>query len=147
MISLKSITEENWLKCTELDVSDEQKVIFPIPVVYWMAKCRYETSHNELAIHSGDQLVGFCVWGKDPDDGKLWIVSIMIDSQFQKKGYGRLAVKELVSIIQQKHNPKEIFISHRPENEIASRLYNSLGFEDTGEIVDEEILRCLQLQG
>ena len=41
---------------------------------------------------------------------------------------------------------KEVSISYEPENEGARKLYASLGFAETGEIVDDETVAVLKLR-
>jgi diamine N-acetyltransferase len=41
---------------------------------------------------------------------------------------------------------KEVGISYEPHNEVARNLYASLGFIETGEIVDEEMLALLRIR-
>lgn len=39
----------------------------------------------------------------------------------------------------------EIYISYEPENYFAKKLYEELGFENTGKILDDEMLYCLKI--
>ena len=144
-IQLKDVNNNNWYNCTKLSVTEEQKKIFPIPIVFWMAKAKYEDHLKELAIYNNDNIVGFCVYSlKDPDDGNPWIVSIMIDKKYQKRGFGKEAIKELIKLIKSFCNCNKIMIGHRPNNIVAGKLYESLGFKKTGQIFDGEIIRCLK---
>jgi len=144
-VELKEVNKNNWYECTRLSVSEEQKKIFPVSVVYWMAMARYKTHLYELAVYNNNIIVGFCVYSlKSPDDGNPWIVSIMIDKKYQKRGFGREAVKEIINLIKSSCNCKKIMIGHRPENTLAGKLYESLGFNDSGQIVDGEVIRCLK---
>ncbi|MEC0244942.1 GNAT family N-acetyltransferase [Paenibacillus chitinolyticus] len=142
-VELKPIDENNWYECAELEVSDEQKNVFPVPVVYWLAESAY-CGFTPLAVYIDEQLIGFAVYAVDPDDGSYWIMAYMIDHKFQHKGLGRSGMEELVRYIHDKHGCDKIVLGHRAENERASRLYASLGFEE----VDRdgiEIIRELTL--
>ncbi|EGL19970.1 GNAT family N-acetyltransferase [Paenibacillus sp. HGH0039] len=142
-VELKPVDENNWYDCTELVVTDEQKNVFPVPVVYWLAESAY-CGFTPLAMYNGEQLIGFAVYAVDPDDGSYWIMAYMIDHKFQHKGLGRSGMKELVRYIHEKHGCDKIVLGHRAENERASHLYASLGFEE----VDRdgiEIIRELTL--
>jgi len=130
-VELKPIDESNWYECTELEVSDEQKSVFPVPVVYWLAESAY-CGFTPLAVYTGEELIGFAVYAVDPDDGSYWIMAYMIDHKFQHKGLGRSGMEELVRYIHDKHGCDKIVLGHRAENERASRLYASLGFEEVG---------------
>ena len=144
-IELRTIDKNNWYECTQLSVIEEQKNFFPVPVVFWMAESKYNGDFKELAVYHQDEIVGFCVYGIDPDDGSPWIIALMIDKKYQGKGFGRETVKELVNLIWKNCDCNRIIIGHRPSNEIAGKLYESLGFERTGQIIDGEIIRCLLL--
>lgn len=145
-ISLKEINAGNWYECTLLSVKEDQKEIFPVPVVYWMASAKYEYN-NELellAVYDDNLIVGIVAYGIDPDIQTPWITTVMIDQKYQRKGYGREAVKQLTDLIMTRHQCKKIIIGHRPENDVAAKLYDSLGFHEIDRN-DEEIVRCLQL--
>ncbi|MFB7817878.1 GNAT family N-acetyltransferase [Paenibacillus chitinolyticus] len=130
-VELKPIDENNWYECTKLEVSDEQKNVFPVPAVYWLAESAY-CGFTPLAVYTGEELIGFAVYAVDPDDGSYWIMAYMIDHKFQHKGLGRSGVEELVRYIHDKHGCDKIVLGHRAENERASRLYASLGFKEVG---------------
>ena len=70
----------------------------------------------------------------------------MIDKNHQKKGYGREAVKLALNFI--KTFPcgeaEYCWLSYEPENEVASRLYRSFGFVETGEMDGEELIAILK---
>ncbi|SEG77220.1 GNAT family N-acetyltransferase [Paenibacillus sp. UNC499MF] len=142
-VELKPVDENNWYECTELEVTDEQKNVFPVPVVYWLAESAY-CGFTPLAVYTGEQLIGFAVYAVDPDDGSYWIMAYMIDHKFQHKGLGRSGMKELVRYIHDKHGCDKIVLGHRAENERASHLYASLGFEEVSR-EGIEIIRELTL--
>lgn len=147
-ISLKEINANNWFECTELSVTEEQKKIFPISVVYWMAMAKYEYN-NELellAVYNDNSIVGVVAYGIDPDIDTPWITTVMIDQKYQGKGYGREAVKQLIDLIISRHNCKKIIIAHRPNNYAAAKLYESLGFHEI-EQNEDEIVRSLEISG
>jgi diamine N-acetyltransferase len=111
-----------------------------------MAECRYMPDWHEIAVYYDDLIAGFSVYCLDPDDNEYWISAFMIDEKYQHKGYGRAALKELILLIIKKRNRNKIYIGHRPENVIASHLYESSGFVDTGRRYGGEIIRCLEIK-
>jgi diamine N-acetyltransferase len=142
MLFLKAITRQNWFSCTKLSVTEEQKKIFTAPVVYWLAESKFETQFIPLAIYYGDTLVGFTVYVAN-EDGTGEVEAIMIDQHYQRRGYGRQAMELLIHLFQEQHHCHEIKLSHRRNNEIASKLYDSMGFEIISS--DEAITRSLKL--
>jgi ribosomal protein S18 acetylase RimI-like enzyme len=143
VVTLLPIDQSNWYACTQLEVTDEQKAVFPVPAVYWLAESAY-CGFTPLAIYYGEQVAGFAVYAVDPDDGSYWIMAYMIDQKFQHGGLGRSGMEELVRCMHEKHGCDKILLGHRPENERASRLYASLGFEE-GCRKDGEVIRELRL--
>jgi Ser/Thr protein kinase RdoA (MazF antagonist)/GNAT superfamily N-acetyltransferase len=140
-IVLKDITEKNWYACTQLEVSDEQKAIFPVPVVYWLAEAAY-CGMTPLALYADEELVGFSVYSVDPEDGSYWIMAFMIDQKYQNRGLGRTGMDTLIRYIKAEHPCDKIVIGHRIENERATNLYTSLGFVEVSR--DEfEVIRGL----
>lgn len=142
-IALKTITENNWYACTQLEVSNEQKTVFPVPVVYWLAESAY-CGMTPLALYADEELVGFSVYAVDPEDGSYWIMAYMIDQKYQNRGFGRTGMDALIRTIKAEHHCDKIVIGHRIENERASNLYTSLGFvevsRDEVEVIRELIV-------
>ena len=56
----------------------------------------------------------------------------MIDSRYQNKGYGRKALELGIRYIHNRFNASEIYTGVVPGNFVAKKLYESVGFEDTG---------------
>jgi Ser/Thr protein kinase RdoA (MazF antagonist) len=143
-ISLRRIDQHNWYACTQLEVSNEQKSIFPIPTVYWLAESAY-CGFTPVAVYAGEHLVGIAIYAVDPDDNSYWIIAYMIDRSFQHRGFGRAGMEELIRHMTEKHGCDRIVLGHRPENETASRFYASLGFREINSNTNE-VLRELGLQ-
>jgi diamine N-acetyltransferase len=146
VINLKPVSVENWYECTQLKVKTEQLNVFPAPVVYWIAESKYVDDFELRAVYWDDDLVGFVVFCAKPDkDENYWIPAIMIDEKYQRKGYGKAAMEKLIELMSMM-NCKRLMIGHRPNNQIAECLYDSLGFKKISEeVVDGEIIRLLQI--
>ncbi|MBU3209744.1 GNAT family N-acetyltransferase [Clostridium algidicarnis] len=69
----------------------------------------------------------------------------MIDKKFQGKGYGRIAVLRLLDLIKEKYGEIKFYTSIEPENIVAQKLYESIGFKKTGEIMWDEEVMVIQL--
>lgn len=147
VVVLKPVSIENWYECTQLKVKPEQLNVFPAPVVYWIAESKYVTEFELRAIYAEEALVGFLVFCTNPDqDDNYWIPALMIDEQHQGKGYGKAAMEHLIQYMSSS-NFTRIMIGHRPENNIAGKLYEALGFiKVSEEIIDGEIVRQLHVE-
>lgn len=77
----------------------------------------------------------YCI---DEDDGEYWIYRMMIDKQFQSKGYGKKALGKLLEIIKQDKTHNKIFLGVHKESAYAVKLYKSFGFDFNGQVFDSE---------
>jgi len=71
---------------------------------------------------------------------------LMVDQQFQGRGYGREIMKQLLDVFRSKEQIKNVGISYEPENVGARDLYASLGFLEPGEMLGDETLAVLNLR-
>lgn len=78
-------------------------------------------------------MIGFVMYGMDPDDNNYWIYRFMIDEKYQNNGYGKKALQLVVKEITiQENKTDKLFLGYNPRNEEARRLYRSVGFVETG---------------
>jgi diamine N-acetyltransferase len=143
MIFLKNVDQENFREVIGLTVADGQKN-FVASNVFSIAQSKIQPENIPLAIYNDDVLVGFAMYGLDPDDQEYWISRLMIDKQFQAKGFGRQAMTRLISLIREDTSHHVIYLSFEPDNERARKLYESLGFMPDGRMCDGEIVYRLK---
>ena len=162
MVDLREITilSDNVKDCVELDLPPEQwKFVAHNAVSLGQA---YVTNKNGLgskavsySIHAEGRMVGFIMYGffkPEYDDeygiGKdyYYFWRFMVDEKYQGKGYGKAAMTQVIDEIKQKPcgDAEVCVISYTPGNP-AKGLYESLGFVETGEIVDGEAVAHLSL--
>jgi diamine N-acetyltransferase len=77
---------------------------------------------------------------------QAFIQRLMVDDKYQGKGYGRFGMQKMLEMFRANEQIKSVGISYEPENAPARKLYASLGFEETGELVGDETLAVLQLR-
>ena len=63
----------------------------------------------------------------------------MIDEKYQNKGYGKKALRLGIDFLIDRFKVKEVYTAYYATNRIARNLYASIGFRETGEIVDNQI--------
>ncbi|WP_409305639.1 GNAT family N-acetyltransferase [Peribacillus sp. SCS-155] len=141
-ITLREITKDNWEDCIMLQVADSQKE-FVAPNIYSLAESKFETSFVPLSVYSGEEMVGFLMYGQDPEDGNYWLVRLMIDKNNQGRGYGKKAVALLIEALRQQTD--QIIVGYKPDNLSAQKLYAAAGFRETGEIMHGEKIAILRL--
>ena len=146
-VTLQEITADNWYEATllRLDPSQEEYVSSNL---FSIAEAQFDPDATNLAIYAEDAedddtqtMVGFLMYTQDGDiRGNYWINRLMIDKNHQRKGYGTAAMQAIIQRIKTQHNGNDISLTYVPENEVAARLYANLGFEETGEIDEGEIV-------
>lgn len=143
LIDLQPLSRENARAVVRLQVAPEQAG-FVASNANSIADAYVHRELRPLAVYAGDELVGFAMYGQDPDDGRWWVVRMMIDERFQGRGYGRGAMVALIGLMREEHRCESIRLGVDPANHGAKRLYESLGFRDTGEVEDGEMVMCLE---
>ena len=142
-VVLTDITKDNWEQCANLRLSTKQGGLVA-PNLYSIAESRIEPSFTPLAIYHDGEVVGFIMYGLDPDDGQYWIYRLMIDQTHQGRGYGKAAVVEVINRIKQIPGIHEVYVGYKPQNTVAAALFASLGFERTGQMFQGEFIARLE---
>jgi diamine N-acetyltransferase len=144
-ITLQEITAETWEQCVKLKVRGDQEH-FIASNVFSLAQSKYVPGLLPLAVYESEMMVGFVMYNEQPfEPGKYFIYRVMVGAEFQGKGYGRAAMRALIERMKALPNCQEIVLSYEPENSVAERLYESLGFHKTGEIFEGEVVSSLKL--
>lgn len=145
-IILRQVNNNNWRDIAKLQVTQSQRDFVAEPS-YYLALCCYENSWKPLAVYMGERVVGFMMWAIDPADDSCWFGGIMIDQRYQRMGYGRQAVQAAISMLK-KYGHKNFALSYDPSNLAAKHLYQTLGFSETDEWEENEIVarRSLETQ-
>ncbi|MCB1204501.1 MAG: GNAT family N-acetyltransferase [Verrucomicrobiae bacterium] len=138
MITLRPVDRENWVACSRLSLGEGQEGLVASNLAT-IAQSRFEPHFHLRAIYHEDSLVGMLAYchEDDPEDLELyWIFRLMVDGVCQGKGYGSAAVKAAVDEMEGL-GATRVRTMHKPENAVASSLYGKLGFERTGEVLDD----------
>ena len=143
-VELREINMENFRECIRLSVGDEQRN-FVASNTYSLAEAKADGVSVPLAVYSGDVLVGFTMYCFDDKSKIGYIDRLMIDKKYQRQGYGRAAMVEVINRLRNTPGCDRLRISYCPGNAIAEALYNSLGFRPTGEIDGGEIVAVYDL--
>jgi len=143
-IELKEVTAENFNTISKLKVKESQQN-FVAPNAYSVAQSKFYPTWVCLAVYAGVEPVGFAMYGIEEEDNSLWIIRMMIDEEFQGKGYGRETLQAVVEYIKSRNFIKEIYLSFVPGNDTAKKLYESFGFKDTGRFEQGEFVYKLEL--
>ncbi len=140
-VTLKDIDRENFRAAVKLEVNDDQKD-FVAPNVFSIAQSKVEPGFKVQAVYDGEEMVGFCMYGWDEEEGCHCLARLMIDKNQQGRGYGRAAAEAVIERLRAEPGCRQIVLSVNPANAHARALYESLGFVRTGEVSHgEEVMR------
>ncbi|MDN9012731.1 GNAT family N-acetyltransferase [Brevibacillus laterosporus] len=139
---LKEVTSENWEECIELQPHEDQKH-FIASNLYSLAQSKFLPNFETLAVYNDQIMVGFVMFGVDPDDSQYWIYRLMIASGHQGKGYGLETMKQVIDKIKAKPDTTDIMVAYHPDNQAAATLYEKLGFQVLGKAPWGEIMARL----
>lgn len=154
MPEVRPVTKENWKELIKLSVRDDQKH-FVASNLYSIAEAQFgEDIAGEgywemfpYGIYDDAQPVGFLMITYNYDFARFqgFILRLMVDEKFQGKGYGKFGMNWMLEKYRADERVQAVGISYEPDNDVARKLYASLGFQETGEIVDGEALAVLNL--
>lgn len=143
-VSLHPVDRDNWREVARLEVNKSQRDFVAEPT-YYLALCNYGELWQPLAIYLGEEVIGFMMWAVDSDDGSCWLGGILIDQNHQRRGYGRQAIKTAISMLAEKNGYRQFALSYAPDNP-AKNLYHKLGFTETDDWEDDEVVARLFLE-
>jgi diamine N-acetyltransferase len=116
-------------------------------VTYYLCLSAYEGLWRSCAVlDDGGTTVGHVMWAVDPEDDSHWLGGLVIDAEHQGKGLGRATVEALLAMWEDQEPSlsgtpyRQAALSVAPDNDKALRLYRSLGFVETGELSDDELV-------
>jgi len=132
MIRLQQIHKDNWKECIALKPRQDQ-LGFIASNLYSIAEAQFLTGFSSMAIYMDEVMIGYTLFGIDPDDKNYWVYRFMIDERYQGKGYGLTAIRLVIDEVKdRKDRTDALFLGCKPENEPARRLYLKAGFKEVG---------------
>ena len=160
MIRLEKVNAKNVWEILKLHVAKDQED-FVAPNDLSIIEAYISITENGHAfpfgIYEEETPVGFLMIGYDVDGsyenppqiayGNYSIWRFMIDERYQKKGFGREALRLALEYVRSfPCGPaRYCYLSYEPENVKAKKLYAEFGFAENGEMDDEETVAVLKL--
>jgi len=148
-MKLIEIDKSNWLKVIYLTTNKESMPTiceeFVASNALSIVQALFEKTWITKAIEVEDQLIGFTMYGFSEEQNFFELCRIMIDRKFQGNGYGPKAILLVIEEMKKLEGCNEIYLSTEPNNKRGKKIYEKLGFKNTGRIVDGEELYCLKL--
>ena len=145
MVELRTINEDNYVECLNLHATaiDED---FVDSVAYSLAEAWVlNDGARPFVIYADDVMVGYVfmyIGNNNPQ-----IINFMIDSRFQKRGYGTAAAKLCIEYLCKEHNASRISLPVHLENKTALKFWSSLGFERSDNIENGNLYMRLYITG
>ena|SRR5688572_13297198 len=146
MIVLAPATSANWRDIARVRVAEPQRR-WVADVTYYLCLSVYDGLWRSYAVQDErGTTVGHVMWAVDSEDHSHWIGGLVIDAEHQGKGLGRATVEALRALWEREEPSlsgtpyQQAALSVAPDNQGALGLYRSLGFVETGELSDDEIV-------
>jgi diamine N-acetyltransferase len=138
-VVLEPVAASTWRAVADVEPRPDQ-ARWVAPVTRYLCLCLYDGVWQPLALRVGGEVAGFVMWAFDEEEGSHWIGGLVVDAAHQGRGIGRGAVVALLGMFEGIGGYREAALSVGPDNDAARRLYASLGFVETGEESEGELV-------
>ena len=140
-IELRPIDDTTREDCIKLKVKEAQSSYIDSNEKSLEAAVENADVARPFVIYADGEAVGFTMFAfdeeyEDPND-RYWLWRFMIDENLQGRGYGKAALKEIITYFKE-NGANNIRLSTKASNVNAIALYKSFGFKETGEVNDGE---------
>jgi diamine N-acetyltransferase len=141
IVSLREVTAETVRLICRLDVSEEQKH-FVAPNSVSIAQAYFEPKAWFRAIYADETPVGFVMLYDDPQGPEYFLWRYMIDTRYQKLGFGKRSMDLLIAYVRTRPEARELRLSCHPGEDGPEPFYRHYGFTHTGDWMgDEAVMR------
>ncbi len=146
-LTLKKVDENNFIECFNLNLGYGQDKFVSHPIRSLAQAYVYYNQCTPFAIYKDTTIIGYVMVIYDYDEETYNIWHMMIDEKYQGKGYGTEAVELCIDYIKSKPfgESNDIILSCNMNNPHAIHIYEKLGFKDTGERDNDEIIMKLSI--
>lgn len=153
-LSMQEVTRANWRAALQLAVLPEQQrfVAGYVPIALLALAKAYirpaDLTWAPYAFYRAGEIIGFTVLAYEPGSKEnYWLGHFFIDHRYQGQGYGKQALRLFLQFLREQYSQCEALqLTVHPENELAQHLYQSVGFQPTGEELDQEPVYKLKLK-
>ena len=140
MIQFRAITEKNFKAV--LDMKTGEGKAFVPSNARSLAQAWLYRDNNDVycfAIYDDETPVGFMQLDEDPEERVIGLWRVMIDEQYQGKGFGTAAVRLIISLVRESGKYDRMSLGCVEENAVGMHIYEKLGFRPTGEVEYGEV--------
>lgn len=143
-VSLREITAETVRAICRLAVNGAQTK-FVAPNAVSIAQAYFEPKAWFRAVYAGDEPVGFAMIEDDREKPEYFLWRFMIDARYQRMGFGRRAMEQVIAHVKTLPNATELLTSCVQGDGGPQPFYEGLGFAATGEFDEGEAILKLKL--
>ena len=136
MINLREITSKNLKSIIDLNVKEDQKDYVALNSVS-IAQGHYSKSAWFKGIFYDDRPVGFVMLYLIEEENKCFLWRFMIDRKYQGKGFGKIALTQVIDFVRSLNLYTYIATSYVPAENGAGGFYKNFGFIESEEITKE----------
>ena len=145
MIHLEDVTEFNWRE--ELSVAEKQKKYVSEPMRLLARAYAFRNKGScAYVIYNDEEPVGMALYHDCPELDAYDFSQLFIDARYQGNGYGRTAARLILERMKQEGKYDKVILCYIEGNDAARTLYESLGFQHTGEADEDEIIMEMKLR-
>lgn len=105
----------------KLKLSKDQEK-FVASNMYSLAEAKADGVSIPLAIYHEDTMVGFTMYWFDEENEMGWIHRLMVDEKYQKNGFGRETMIEVIRRLKEHEKCKKIRTGYDQQNDTAGKL-------------------------
>jgi len=142
-VFIEPIDGSNWRKTLDVHAAAEQRRFVtdyePVALVI-LAKAFVragERTWHPLAIRVQDKIVGVAALAQA--NKRCTLYHFLIDRDHQGQGIGKAAIGLIIAYVRQSWPTcTTLLLTVHPDNGAARTLYGSVGFEPTGEVINDE---------
>ncbi len=142
-IELREVDKSNYRDVLKLKVADNQTGFVASNAIS-LAQALFHPEAWYRGIYQGDTAVGFVMLELDMEKPEYYLWRYMIDQQFQGRGYGFCAMELVIEYVKSLPDSREFFLSYVPEEGNPKGFYEKLGFVDTGDMEEGELIMKLE---
>ena len=132
MVHLQPVTKENLDEVLNLKIYDSQAGFVSSTVESLAQAYVYQETAFPFAVYSDQEVVGFIMMGFYEAKNYYTLWKLLIDRDHQHKGCGRKALELGIAFLKDCFDVREIYTGVIPGNDAAKKLYESMGFRETG---------------
>ena len=146
LVSLRAVTAANLYPVLRLRTTKEQEQ-FVATNAASLAEAAYNRHAWPRAIYADETPVGFVMLSDNPDEPEYYLWRLMVDHRYQRLGFGRRALEQVIEYVCGRPNAATLLVSYVPGEGSPQPFYAGLGFVETGEVHDGENVMHLDLRG